>query len=94
MYLIFTILKTKLFAVQKVIQSDINRSLVGKTFEVLVTAWGKRPGTQTGRTTCHRLVHFPSASSPAGLGELTDVRIEEALPHSLLGRLASEPAVV
>lgn len=77
----------ELLLLQRGIQSEINRGLVGKTFEVLVTAWGKRPGTQTGRTSCHRLVHFPFEQKPVELGSLTQVRISKALPHSLLGQL-------
>ncbi len=75
----------QLFAVQKSIQTDINRSLVGETHEVLVTQWGKRPGTQTGRTACHRLVHFEYGEKPRELGSLSRVHIDRALPHSLLG---------
>jgi tRNA-2-methylthio-N6-dimethylallyladenosine synthase len=76
----------RLFQLQRQVQSEINQTLVGKTFEILVTAWGKRPGTQTGRTACHRLVHFPIGTEPCELGTMTRARIEEALPHSLLGR--------
>ncbi len=76
----------QLLGLQSGIQSEINRTLVGEAFEVLVTAWGKRPGTQTGRTPCHRLVHFP-ADPPHELGQLARARVEKALPHSLLGRL-------
>lgn len=79
----------ELLAFQKRIQSEINQTLVGKSLEVLVSAWGKKPGTQTGRTSCHRLVHFPFESNPFDLGELTRVEIEKALPHSLLGRLVA-----
>jgi tRNA-2-methylthio-N6-dimethylallyladenosine synthase len=75
----------QLFEVQRGIQSEINQTLVGRTFEVLVTAWGNRPGTQTGRTACHRLVHFP-VDEACELGSMTQVEITEALPHSLIGR--------
>ncbi len=91
-----------LFALQKGIQRELNAELVGKTFEVLVTGWGKEPGKQVGRTACHRVVHFavetsgpaergpaergPAERGPAALGRLTPVQIEQALPHSLLGR--------
>ncbi len=44
----------RLFDLQEGIQREINEGLVGKEFEVLVTGWGKKPGTQTGRTSCHR----------------------------------------
>jgi tRNA-2-methylthio-N6-dimethylallyladenosine synthase len=91
----------RLFAVQDVIQREINESLIGTEHDVLVTGWGKQPGTQSGRTACHRIVHFPidagaqglvgddgmlSVSDAAPLGQLVRVRIEAALPHSLLAR--------
>lgn len=78
----------ELFAVQGVIQRELNEQLVGETREVVVTQWGKRPGTQTGRTPCHRLVHFAYGGAPLALGSLSRVRIDRALPHSLLGSLA------
>ena len=76
----------QLFALQKQIQLEINQALVGQSFEVLVTSWGKKPGTQTGRTPCHRLVHFEHGREPAELGSLTSVEVEHAYPHSLIGR--------
>lgn len=78
----------ELFAVQGAIQRELNEELVGETREVVITQWGKQPGTQTGRTPCHRLVHFPYGDAPLALGSLSRVRIERALPHSLLGSLA------
>ncbi len=79
----------RLLALQKTIQLEINQTLVGETFEVLVTSWGKKPGTQTGRTPCHRLLHFEYQEDPAELGSLTRVRVERAFPHSLIGRRMS-----
>jgi tRNA-2-methylthio-N6-dimethylallyladenosine synthase len=76
----------RLFTLQEAIQRDLNRALVGSEHEILVTGWGKQPGTQTGRTTCHRIVHFPSDPTPIPLGRLTRVRIESALGHSLLAQ--------
>ena len=78
----------ELFALQSGIQKELNAAYVGRTEVVLVTGWGKRPRTQTGRTTCHRVVNFASEGAPAELGSLTRVRIERALPHSLVGRAA------
>ena len=74
-----------LFRVQEEIQKEINASLVGRSFDLLVTSWGKKPGTQTGRTSCHRLVHFPYGEQPIELGAMTQVKVHQALPHSLLG---------
>jgi tRNA-2-methylthio-N6-dimethylallyladenosine synthase len=74
----------RLFALEDGIQRELNRELIGEEHEVLVTGWGKQPGTQTGRTACHRIVHFPAEQDPVPLGQLTRVRIEAALAHSLL----------
>src|SRR6185295_3793686 len=76
----------RLFALQEGIQRQINQGLVGKELEVIVTGWGKRPGTQTGRTPCHRIVHFDVGPDAVALGNVTRVRVETAFPHSLLGR--------
>ena len=73
----------ELLALQGPIQRELNEAMVGETLEVLVTAWGKEPGTVSGRTTCHRAVHFP-APDGVELGSLTTVRIRRALAHSLL----------
>jgi tRNA-2-methylthio-N6-dimethylallyladenosine synthase len=79
----------RLLGLQETIQREINQGLVGRDFDLLVTGWGRQPGMQTGRTTCHRIVHFESAGEPATLGSTTRVRIETAFPHSLLGRRIS-----
>ncbi|MCG8458368.1 MAG: TRAM domain-containing protein, partial [Holophagales bacterium] len=79
----------ELFALQGQVQQQLNRSLEGRTYEVLVSQWGKRPGTQTGRTPCHRLIHFEYGDSPLELGSLTRVEVEKGLPHSLVGRLVA-----
>lgn len=74
-----------LFALQSEIQKELNAELVGKTYEAVVTSWGKSKGTQIGRTPCHRIVHFDYGDEPKGLGTLTRIRIDRALAHSLLG---------
>src|SRR5687768_6780146 len=80
----------RLFRLQEEIQKEINEGLVGEEYEVIVTGWGKQPGTQLGRTSCHRMVHFQGGSEPAVLGQMTRVRVESALAHSLVGeRLVS-----
>lgn len=76
----------ELFRLQEGIQRELNEVLLGTTQEVLVTGWGRDAGHQTGRTSCHRVVHFPAGETPVPLGGLTEVVVEEALPHSLLGR--------
>ncbi|MGH9363436.1 MAG: MiaB/RimO family radical SAM methylthiotransferase, partial [Thermoanaerobaculia bacterium] len=82
----------RLFALQEGIQREINRALVGEEHVVLVTGWGRQPGVQTGRTACHRVVHFEAGGEAAPFGRLARVRIEGALPHSLLGRRLDLPA--
>jgi tRNA-2-methylthio-N6-dimethylallyladenosine synthase len=83
----------QLLALQQGIQHDLNQELVGREFDVLVTGPGKRPDTWAGRTPCHRIVHFASAPSEAVQpGGLSAVVVEEALPHSLRGRLLPVPA--
>ncbi len=83
----------RIFAAQEPIQRRLNGELIGSEPEVLVTGWGKRPGTQSGRTPCHRVVNFPlDGREPAASGDLIRVRIEQALSHSLLGsRLDQAP---
>jgi tRNA-2-methylthio-N6-dimethylallyladenosine synthase len=78
----------RLFQLQDEVQREINQGLVGKSMEVIVTGWGRQPGTQTGRTPCHRVVHFDTGSEPVALGGMTRVEVESAFPHSLVGRLA------
>jgi tRNA-2-methylthio-N6-dimethylallyladenosine synthase len=79
----------RLFQLQERIQREINQGMVGEEVDILVTGWGKQPGTQMGRTSCHRIVHFSTDSQPLPLGGMTRVKVESALPHSLLGRLVS-----
>lgn len=78
----------ELFAVQTEIQRELNRDLVGRTMEVIVTGWGKEPGHLTGRTVCHRMVNFAAGARPPELGSIVPVEIETSYPHSLVGRRA------
>jgi tRNA-2-methylthio-N6-dimethylallyladenosine synthase len=82
----------ELFALQKRIQRELNEELVGRTMDVLVTGWGREPGQQLGRSTCHRIVCFEAGPQPAAAGELVRVRVESALHHSLRGRLTGVTA--
>lgn len=75
----------ELFAIQRDIQLELNRGLEGQTLDVLVTGWGKRAGTQSGRTVCHRVVNFPFGEEPFDHGTIESITIQKALPHSLLG---------
>ncbi len=55
---------------------------------VLVTGRSGDPGSASGRTSCHRIVHFPWTAESVPLGGITPVVIERAHPHSLVGRSA------
>ena len=66
---------------------EISRRMVGSTQRILVTDFSKRdPGKLQGRTENNRVVNFPS-SNAALIGQFVDVRIDDALPHSLRGAL-------
>lgn len=68
----------KLISVQNAITDEINDSLVGEEFEVLVEGPSqKNPGVLQGYTRCWRMVHFPGDSSLKG--SLVTVRATE--PH-------------
>lgn len=75
----------RIFQIQEAIQGEINQKLVGEELDVIVTGWGKQPGTQTGRSACHRVVHFQTGPEPAALGEISRVRVGSAHAHSLHG---------
>src|SRR4030095_122007 len=65
------------------------RWLVGQTVEVLVDGTSKKnAGELAGRTRCNRVVNF-DGQGRASVGEIASVRIDQALPHSLRGTLAS-----
>lgn len=76
----------RLFGLQEVIQKELNTGLVGEEIDVVVTGWGKQPGSQMGRTPCHRIVHFPADPKPADLGSVTRIQVTGALAHSLLAK--------
>jgi tRNA-2-methylthio-N6-dimethylallyladenosine synthase len=76
----------RLFDLQESIQQEVHAGLVGRTFEVLVTGWGKHAGSQTGRTTCNRSVTFEAGGEPVPCGQIARVAIESAYAYSLVGR--------
>jgi tRNA-2-methylthio-N6-dimethylallyladenosine synthase len=82
----------RLFTLQEGIQREINGALAGKELEVIVTGWGKQPGTQMGRTSCHRVIHFEAGAEPATLGGVIRVQVEEGFAYSLHGRRVDVPA--
>jgi len=81
----------KLLQVQESIQRRLNEQLVGSEMDVLVTGWSEQPQLQSGRTACHRIVHFPAEPATHPLGSIAPIVIEKANPHSLLGRQTELP---
>ena len=79
----------ELLGAQQEIQQQLNRRLEGEVFDVLVTGWGRQPATQSGRTPCHRIVHFPAENGGTPLGQVLPVVIERGNPNSLIGRPAT-----
>ena len=75
----------RLLDLQTGIQREINESLVGRRFEVLVDGVSRK-GQPTGRTSCNRIVHV-EGSGPIAPGAYVDVVVTKGLPNSLLGRL-------
>jgi tRNA-2-methylthio-N6-dimethylallyladenosine synthase len=67
--------------------SGISRSRVGSVQRILVEGPSrKNPAELMGRTACNRIVNFDGGpQSPRLLGQMMDVRITQALPHSLRG---------
>lgn len=77
----------RVFEAQSAIQRALNEELVGSEFDLLVTGWSRRAGHQSGRTDCHRIVHFPVSERPVAVGSLVRVRTLQAYDHSLMGEL-------
>jgi tRNA-2-methylthio-N6-dimethylallyladenosine synthase len=81
----------RLLAVAGRMAAERSRGLAGRTLEVLVDGTAKKnAGELTGRTRCNRVVNFDGRGRTA-VGDLTWVRVTEALPHSLRGELAQRP---
>lgn len=81
----------RVLAVQRRLADAFRARQVGRDLEVLVEGTAKKgaDGNLTGRTRTNLIVNFPG--EPSLVGRLVVVRITEALPHSLRGRLL-EPA--
>ncbi len=67
----------------------ISASRVGTTQRVLIEGPSRRNPTElTGRTECNRIVNLPGGPRAARwVGHMADVRITQALPHSLRGQI-------
>jgi len=68
------------------IEARISRDMVGQVHPVLVEGTARRdPGELSGRCANHHTVNF--AGDSAHIGQIVDVRITEALTHTLRGEL-------
>ncbi|MEP6769676.1 MAG: tRNA (N6-isopentenyl adenosine(37)-C2)-methylthiotransferase MiaB [Acidobacteriota bacterium] len=76
----------RLLALQEEIQSEINRGLVGRRFEVLVEN-RDRKGLLRGRTACNRVVHIEHGDGAAVPGSYVEVEVSRGLPNSLIARI-------
>jgi tRNA-2-methylthio-N6-dimethylallyladenosine synthase len=66
--------------------SRYSQSLIGSIQKLLVTGHAKKNNQQlSGRTECNRVVNFDGP--PHLIGQFIEVRINEALPNSLRGRI-------
>ena len=73
---------------QHQLQQKIYESYIGRDIKVLVERRSsKSDQDMSGHSTCHKVVNFSGAS--ALLGELVTVRVTEAKPNSLYGKLTS-----
>ncbi|HEX4511554.1 MAG TPA: tRNA (N6-isopentenyl adenosine(37)-C2)-methylthiotransferase MiaB [Burkholderiaceae bacterium] len=80
----------RLQTLQSALEANVlgySRALVGKTQRILVEGRSRKSADDLmGRTECNRIVNFPGGpNAPRLVGQLIDVRITEAYPHSLRG---------
>jgi tRNA-2-methylthio-N6-dimethylallyladenosine synthase len=84
----------RLNEVHNVIVAEQHRELVGREMEVLVTGWGREPGILSGRTSCHRIVHFTAQRVAPRLGTLVRARVVGSMGHSLMGEIVEPGGVL
>ena len=88
----------RLQEVQKIIDDNvraINVQRVGSTQRIMVEGWSRKDATELmGRTECNRIVNFAGGpNSERLLGQMIDVTISEAYPHSLRGQVLVKETV-
>ncbi len=89
----------RLQQLQAALEANVRRigdSRVGTVQRILVEGPSKKdPGELMGRTECNRIVNFDAGAPGRRLvGQMVDVRITQALPHSLRGSLALRETTV
>jgi tRNA-2-methylthio-N6-dimethylallyladenosine synthase len=72
---------------QREIQTARHLTMVGETFELLVSGKSRRENQWSGHTSCHRVINF-SSQEQALLGKYVHVRVTGATPNSLVGEQA------
>lgn len=88
-----------LLAHQEQITQELNQALTGQTVEVLVEGHSEKihDGFDSlakgmvqmyGRTPSNKIVHFPTRN--ATIGDMVNIKIENAYPHSLWGHQSTE----
>jgi tRNA-2-methylthio-N6-dimethylallyladenosine synthase len=77
----------RLLDLQTELQRDLNATLVGRQFEVLIEGTNRR-GQPTGRTPCNRILHLESPERPEP-GRYVQARVTRGLSNSLIGVLAA-----
>jgi tRNA-2-methylthio-N6-dimethylallyladenosine synthase len=83
----------RLQRLQSAIEANVLRfseAMVGQTHRILVEGPSRKSADDLmGRTECNRIVNFPAGPNAARLvGQLIDVNITTAFPHSLRGEVA------
>jgi len=77
----------RLLDLQAGLQRELNESLVGREFEILVEG-EDRNGLAKGRTPCNRIVHVEDGAGRLEAGQYARVRVARGLPNSLIGRVS------
>jgi len=78
---------TRLLEVAERVAFERHRALEGREMAILVDGSSKRnPGELSGRTRCNRVVNF-DGQGRVSIGDIVNVRITQAMPHSLRGAL-------
>jgi tRNA-2-methylthio-N6-dimethylallyladenosine synthase len=81
----------RLQTLQAAVEANVRRisdSRVGTVQAILVEGPSRKdPNELMGRTACNRIVNFAGAGGARLVGQMVDVRITSALPHSLRGEV-------
>ena len=78
----------RLIEVQNEISYEDNQKLLGQEFEVMIEGRSKKHAERcTGRTRCHRLVHFDVDPDQDLQGRLARVKLEKGLTWGFIGKM-------